>query len=237
MRAIFILLLLANILFFGYQFFFMAKKNTEQNVSVGVQSNVEGPILELLVEQKEHRNLRNQMHKEPKVTVSQNDSRVETAEFCMMIGPYGELLQAEYALEHLEALGAHAHITPIDINDGEIYWVYLKPEASEKEALRRLYELQKKGIESHVIAKGNLANGISFGQFGDFAQAQAKSLEIKNEGYVVEIKMLPKVIQETWVVLSAGSAEKIDESVWLELLTKELGLEKRQNFCLGVASQ
>jgi hypothetical protein len=49
--------------------------------------------------------------------------------------------------------------------------------------------------------------------------------------------MLPKMIQETWVVIDAGFAEKIDESVWADLLTKESTLEKRQNFCLGVASQ
>jgi len=154
-----------------------------------------------------------------------------------MIGPYGQLLQAEYAVERLVALGAPAHIVPIEIKEGEIYWVFLKPEVSEKEALRRLYELQKKNIESYVITKGELANGISFGRFADYGEAEVRSTEIKQQGYEVHIKMLPKMIQETWVVIDAGFAEKIDEMVWSGLLTQESNLEKRQNFCLGVASQ
>ena len=64
-----------------------------------------------------------------------------------------------------------------------------------------------------------------------------RSTEIKQQGYEVHIKMLPKMIQETWVVIDAGFAEKIDEMVWSGLLTQESNLEKRQNFCLGVASQ
>jgi len=51
-----------------------------------------------------------------------------------------------------------------------------------------------------------------------------------------QIKIMPKTIQETWVVINAGFAEKIDSSVWEELIRKQKGLEKRQNYCLGVAS-
>lgn len=154
-----------------------------------------------------------------------------------MLGPYGQLLQAEYAVERLSSLGVVARIAPVEIKDGESYWVYLKPEISEKEAVRRLYELANKNIESHIIAKGELTNGISFGRFADYVEAEARSAEIKKQGYEPEIKMLPRVIQETWVVVDSGFAEKIDESVWADLITKESGLEKRQNFCLGVASE
>jgi hypothetical protein len=80
-------------------------------------------------------------------------------------------------------------------------------------------------------------SGISFGRFADQAAAEAKSSDIKKQGYDPEIKMLPKMIQETWVVIDSGFAEKIDETVWVDLISKEPGLEKRQNFCLGVASQ
>lgn len=238
MRAIFILLLAANLAFFGYQYFFAAKNEAAPNVKTKTAVSVQGDGLRLLAEQEGVAELPTRA--KPKVNAESQAAVSEdkpNAEFCTMIGPYGQLLQAEYAVERLIALGAAAHITPVEIKEGESYWVYLKPEMSEKEALRRLYELQKKNIESHIIAKGELTNGISFGRFADYAEAEAKSAEIKNQGYEVEIKMLPKMIQETWVVIEAGFAEKIDETVWVDLLTKESGLEKRQNFCLGVASR
>ena len=40
----------------------------------------------------------------------------------------------------LVALGAAAHITTVEIKEGESYWVFLKPEVSEKEALRAHWE-------------------------------------------------------------------------------------------------
>lgn len=236
MRAIFILLLLTNVAFFGYQYFFADENDvvvSQKNKAAAIPG---GDQLQLLAEQEGVLVPRTKIHAEAKVGAPVVGEK-QNAEFCTMIGPYSQLLQAEYAVEHLVALGVAAHITPVEIKEGESYWVYLKPEVSEKEALRRLYELQKKNIESHIITKGELANGISFGRYADYVDAEARSAEIKKQGYEVDIKMLPRMIQETWVVVEAGFAEKINETVWVDLLAKESALEKRQNFCLGVASQ
>lgn len=236
MRAIFILLLLTNVAFFGYQYFFADENDvvvSQKNKAAVIPA---GDQLQLLAEQEGALVPRTKIHAEAKVGAPVVGEK-QNAEFCTMIGPYSQLLQAEYAVEHLVALGVAAHITPVEIKEGESYWVYLKPEVSEKEALRRLYELQKKNIESHIITKGELANGISFGRYADYVDAEARSAEIKKQGYEVDIKMLPRMIQETWVVVEAGFAEKINETVWVDLLAKESALEKRQNFCLGVASQ
>lgn len=237
MRAIFILLLAGNLAFFGYHYFFAVKNEAVSEVSEVADVAVKGDGLKLLVEQMDASVLQARARPEAKVELPVISNENSNAEFCTMIGPYSQLLQAEYAVERLVSLGAVAHITPIEIKEGESYWVYLRPEVSENEALRRLYELQKKNIESHVITKGELTNGISFGRFADYVDAEARSNEIKKQGYEVDIKMLPKTIYETWVVIDAGFAEKIDEAVWVDLLTKESTLEKRQNFCLGVASQ
>lgn len=236
MRAIFILLLAGNLAFFGYHQFSAVKNETTPQVNaVQVAGSVEG--LQLLTEQADTSMLQVRVRPKLKAEATSAGSETTDAEFCTMIGPYSQLLQAEYAVERLVALGAAAHITTVEIKEGESYWVFLRPEVSEKEALRRLYELQKKSIESHVIAKGELTNGISFGRFADYVDAEARSNEIKQQGYDADIKMLPKMIRETWVVINTGFGEKIDETVWVDLLTKETTLEKRQNFCLGVASQ
>ncbi|WP_049630933.1 SPOR domain-containing protein [Cellvibrio sp. pealriver] len=235
MRAIFIFLLAANFIFWGYHYWDLGgteggiKKVSEpkQSTSIGAEKLL--LLAERVNEEKSHgaRPLKKQ---------TTGAEEKADADLCTMIGPYNQLLQAEYALEHLVSLGIAAHITPVEIKEGELYWVYLPPEMSEREALRRLYELQSKGIESHIIAKGELTNGISFGRFADYVQAEARAAEIKNLGYGVDIKMLPKMIQEIWLVIEPGFDEKVGESVWATLLSKEYSLEKRQNFCLGVDS-
>ena len=235
MRAIFLVLLIANLAFFVQQHFFKSSDTTTsvRPVTSGVDETKNN--LQLLSEIGGVDGLRKQSS--PSVIEKHSESSVQSSELCTMIGPYEQLLQAEYAVERLNALGVNAHITPIEIQEGESFWVYSKPEMSEKEAVRRLYELQKKNIESHVITKGELTNGISFGRFSDYVEAEARLTEIKNQGYGAAIKRLPKTIQETWVVIDSGFAEKVDDSVWGDLLAKQSGLEKRQNFCLGVASQ
>lgn len=236
MRAIFILLLAANVLFFGYQYFFSEKSEIVASTEIKKNGQSEGNSLQLLSEGDGKSVSGSSSDRAPRRAGSDNNA-ASSQEFCTMLGPYGQLLQAEYAVERLSSLGVAARVTPVEIKEGESYWVYLKPEMSEKEAVRRLYELASKNIESHIIAKGELANGISFGRFAELSEAEAKQSEIKKQGYDPEIKMLPKMIQETWVVVDSGFAEKIDETVWADLITKESGLEKRQNFCLGVASQ
>lgn len=241
MRAIFLVLVIANLAFFIHQAFWKdgnvvtQEKHAEQVMSE-TKNNLQ-LLSELGADDRPAK--RADISKEVAVLTGSAPSSDSSrdGELCTMLGPYEQLLQAEYSVERLAALGASAHIVPVEIQEGESFWVYLKPEMSEKEAVRRLYELQKKNIESHIITKGELSNGISFGRFADYAEAEAKLSEVKNQGYEVFIKRLPKTIQEIWVVLDTGFAEKVDESVWLDLLSKQTNLEKRQNYCLGVASQ
>lgn len=238
MKAIFFVLLIANLAFFGHQLFLGEGSKSANVRQVEASPRSSQNNLQLLSELGEKNNLAKKA--DVQIVAVQGDTAASAAGnggLCTMIGPYGQLLQAEYAVERMNALGVVAHITPVEIQEGESFWVYLKPEMSEKEAVRRLYELQKKNIESHIITKGELTNGISFGRFADYAEAEIKLNEVKSQGYDVAIKRLPKTIQETWVVLDAEFAEKVGESVWVDLLSKQTALEKRQNYCLGVASQ
>jgi hypothetical protein len=158
------------------------------------------------------------------------------AERCELIGPFAELLHAEYLVERLTALEVVSSIRQVEIVDGKNYWVYLKPEMSEKEALRRLSEIQQaKAIDSYIIPSGELANGISFGQFVSEAEAKAKAEQILAQGYAAEIKEVPKSHNETWVEVREKVGQKINEEKWLSLLKEEKAIERRQNYCLGVA--
>ncbi|RYG05593.1 MAG: hypothetical protein EOO07_29900 [Chitinophagaceae bacterium] len=175
---------------------------------------------------------------EPKKKESEatSPSAVNNNEKCELIGPFAELLHAEYLVERLTALEVASAVKQVEIADGKNYWVYLKPEMSEKEALRRLSEIQQsKSIDSYIIPSGELANGISFGQFADEKEATDKAELIRAQGYAAEIKEVPKSHNETWVEVRQKVGQKISEEKWLSLLKEEKAIERRQNYCLGVA--
>lgn len=154
---------------------------------------------------------------------------------CTMVGPYIELLKAEYAVENLRALDIVAAVERFEVSGGEGYRVHQQPLASRKEALRRLHELQAAGIDSYVIPKGELENGISFGFYAGRSGAETRLAEIKALGYEVFLQEVMRTHEEIWVVLTAQEAAKVDGDLWVNIMKRAKGSEMRQNFCPGVA--
>lgn len=228
MRSIFFALVAINIVAFIVQLFIgssepmQAKAPPPQRVSGGA-------ALQLLEEVAGGSGL-NEKSRRAVASVSSAN-----ANMCTMVGPYAQLLHAEYLVERLAAMDVTAVVKSIEVPDSVGYWVYLPPEMSEKEAWRRLHEIQAKNIDSYIIPSGELANGISFGMFNDRGTAQARLEEIRMQGYRADLREVERTHNETWVTLGPGEAEKIDATVWVDLLNQQPGLEKRQNFCQGVA--
>lgn len=155
---------------------------------------------------------------------------------CTLVGPFDALLQAEYLVERLAAREVTARIEELEI-PGEIgYWVYLPPRETRRQAFNELREIQAKGIDSYVIPKGELANGISFGMFSQPALAKSRMEDMRSRGYAAEIKETPRIYRETWVVLAPGQSQYLDSAMWQQLLEGSEGVERRQNYCPPVAS-
>jgi len=233
MRLIFIVLLLGNVVFFLTQFF--GKSTPVDSKPAAVEHKNFGNLQTIAERNAKNKSTSKDIKKkEPEATES--SAPISDAEKCELIGPFAELLHAEYLVERLTALEVASTIKQVEIADGKNYWVYLKPEMSEKEALRRLSEIQQaKAIDSYIIPSGELANGISFGQFANEKEAADKAEQIRAQGYAAEIKEVPKSHNETWVEVRQKLGQKISEEKWLSLLKEEKAIERRQNYCLGVA--
>ena len=231
MKMIFIVLLVGNVAFFILQL--VGDKPAPDLVHSPTISGQQINNLQTLAERDSKISVRESQKKLPEIV--RPSSASGDGNQCQLIGPFAELLHAEYLVERLSGLGVAATVNHVEIAEGKNYWVYLKPEMSEKEALRRLYEVQSKAIDSYIIPSGELANGISFGQFGDSKEAEQKAEQIRNQGYAAEIKEIPKSHSEVWVEIKDKSEQKVGTEQWLDLLKEEKGIERRQNYCLGVA--
>lgn len=156
---------------------------------------------------------------------------------CTLIGPFDKLLRGEYFVERLAALDVKAEVQELEV-PGELgYWVYLPSLSSRKEAFDTLRQLQSKGIDSYVIPRGDLENGISFGMFSQEKLAKQRLEDMRSQGYDAELQAVERSYKEVWVVLEPGQSQQLDLESWQAVLADENGIERRQNYCPAVASE
>lgn len=156
---------------------------------------------------------------------------------CLLVGPFADQDLAQSLIQRLEALDLQPRLESLEVPEEPGYWVYLAPELSQKESLRRLHELQSKSIDSYIIPRGELALGISLGMFSRAELARQRREELEALGYDAKIQELSRSHREIWVSLPASQAAQVAEQFWAEFFSRHPELEKRQNFCPGVASE
>lgn len=177
------------------------------------------------------------MSERDRIRPEPSQSLEATQPLCTLVGPFPELLPAEYFVERLAALEVASAVQDVEIPGEVSYWVYLPPLDSRRQAFNRLRELQAKGIDSYVIPKGDLENGISFGMFSQADLAQRRLEDMRSQGYPAEQQEITRSYKETWVVLPPGQAGRLGPETWQQMLADGRGLERRQNFCPPVASE
>lgn len=172
----------------------------------------------------------------PSAVRVRRESPIENPSLCFMVGAFASQVDAKEFMARLAALDVLSFEHPVDLSAGEGYWVYLQPFANRDEARRRLAELQARGIDSYIIPKGELENGISLGVFTRRDLAEARLTELKRLGLPVNLYNIERSYREHWVMLGEAEEHKLDESVWATLLAENISLRRRQNLCSDVAS-
>ncbi|GAA5317897.1 MAG: hypothetical protein AseanaTS_31050 [Candidatus Pelagadaptatus aseana] len=229
MRWIFLTLVLANLAYFGVAYLsvgdaeFVEPSNQES-------SDIDlGESLVLLSELQESE-LQAMLAAKDRLRMTESEDQ-DGQSLCTLVGPFKEFLPAEYFSERLLSLDIAASVEQVEVPGQEGFWVYQEAQLSRKAALRRLYEFQAKGVDSYIIPRGELENGISFGIYPTRDEAELRQLEIAELGFTAEIKAAERSFEEIWLVLQPEEAAKADEELWLELLNPEDGVELLQNFC------
>lgn len=164
-------------------------------------------------------------------------ARLAEQPLCLLVGPFADQDGAQNLIQRLEALELHPRLESLEVPENPGYWVYLAPELSQKAALLRLHELQSKNIDSYIIPRGELALGISLGMFSRADLASQRRDELVALGYEAQIQELSRSHREIWVSLPPSQSAQVAEQFWVEFFSQHPELEKRQNFCPGVASE
>lgn len=160
----------------------------------------------------------------------------QIGDLCTLLGPFEEEYLGEDIVQRLQALQVNAALREVEMSGQMRYWVFLAPMDSRREALRKLRELQSAGIDSYVIPKGTLADGISFGIFSEPERAESLAEELRRKGIDVRTREEPQTYLERWVVLPPDGAEPLAEDFWTQLQREYPELDRRQNLCSEVNS-
>lgn len=160
----------------------------------------------------------------------------EGAELCTVIGPFNNLAQADILVEQLAGLGVRADLRKVEVPVKKNFWLYLDPLATKADAKKKLAELQDQGVDSYIIPKGDLVNGISIGLFVESYRAEIRKKELADLGYEVSVRVDVSTAEQSWVVAKAKEAVVVSPATWVKLLEGGDDVTYKQNYCSDVAS-
>lgn len=237
MRWVFVSLLGINALVFAWGVMFDSDQLSTVDVRESPFAYKGLPELQMLGEVGDIQAASGREKRAPSAAKSFDVSKIDSKTLCEMVGPFKDSAAAEDFTSRLSAIDIASSTKDLELPAGPGYWVYLKPAENRRAALRRLAELQARGIDSYVIPKGEVENGISLGMFSQENLAKARLAEMVAIGLEPYLDTIERTYRETWVMLNPGEERKMSNLTWDRVMEGLNHLERRQNFCLDVASQ
>ena len=233
MRWMVVALLLANIVTFGWYRY--ASPVSGGKVSAAVALRSQGEALQLLGGEADNAGAAaNDSVGEASMPVAPAAPTPAADAMCSMIGAFSEQISARQVRDRLRALSVAADIVEVPVTLRTDYWVHMGPYPSRERAMVALRELQQKGVDSFLIADGELENGISLGLFRQKASADALLKQRRAQGYAAAVREMPRTANELWVVIKEGS--DLADSVRRQLLAVSPGTEYRKNRCDAIVT-
>lgn len=229
MRLIFFFLAFVNLVIFGWGYFFVERASP---VADEVGRSVDPVVSSDKVKELNVRSLGQEANSLP----SESDEASEAPLLCHIVGPFSDSEESDNFIERLRSMNIRSEKHELELSVGMSHWLYLPPEASRKDALRKLAELQEQGIDSYVIPKGELANGISLGMFTKKKLADSQLKQIISKGWSPQVKEIDRTQLEVWVMVNHQDGQRLSDISWERVMDGFISKEIRKNFCLGVAS-
>lgn len=228
MRWLVLLLLVANIVYFGWELDRQSRSdvtNARSSLAVarGVKKLVlldelgsppaprteaEPPPEDVPAASRESEELVTQM---PDISVP--DVAAEAVEYsCFTFGPLPEEKHAVWLSDWFHARRGWAQSRTTQDPDRRLFWVYLA-QKSRSGADVVMADLQKKGIHDYrLINRGDLENSISLGLFSTQATVNERLKELKGKGYNPVVVPYSNLQQIYWLdVKIPASGSTVDE--------------------------
>jgi len=195
MRAIVLLLLIANVALLGWGL---------TREAPAPERAIAPPVLPIGVEAL-------QLLSEVSPLAARPASAADAGAICMRVGPLADSAAADDVVERAVSLGFAAYAEPVEIPGGPPdLQVHLPPLPSAEQASRAVRELDALGMEAYVVPRGQLAGAVSVGMFTALERAEVRRAEVAALGYPVRIAEIPRMRQVFDVRLRGRARESVD---------------------------
>lgn len=201
MPWIFLTLMLANIVYFGWNFI-SANQAPVRVLSTPVQQ--EGRPIVLLAERRQEAPVEQEQTPEEEKEVVAQPVIEMPAEQCFNVGPFQSPASAEGFSVRMGGKGFLARVEQRKA-EGKDYWIYVPPFTNRAKAEERLRELRSKGIESFIVGEGSFVNAISLGHFSKKELADAFRDKMTAAGVVAEYREMANEGRVSWVYVAPGA--------------------------------
>jgi hypothetical protein len=155
-------------------------------------------------------------------------------ELCQAFGPLDDLFTGQALVEKLKLYDMQTILQAVDQATGDSdYRIVIPPAKSPQDAFRKLRELKSANIDSYVITQGPDALGISLGLFSSQSGAQNASADLAADGYVTQVREIPRLLREFWVYgMTNNERLTVDAVIWEAILIEYPEIEQKMRLCL-----
>ena len=223
MRTFAVLLLLANLSYMGWNFYYPQKQN---NLMVRAPSRQASRTLQLLSE----------VRPAPLSEQSELTEQKEPSS-CISLGVFNNTDESDFLVTALLERGLQARAELLPTEETVNYRVYMPPFISDTAARQTLNELQQNNIESFIITTGEFSGGISLGLFSQQELALGLQESLAGQGFATSIEDIVTISNEIWVTIEGLSQVLLEGSELLDLLSGGLELEVIEKPCETFASR
>jgi hypothetical protein len=229
MRYLLILLLLVNVLLFGW----MATHPVTEEEKRLPPIAPDIAQLALLSEQQapESTPKEQAVHQE----VAKEGAKQEPLEIvrqCYTLGPMMNEKALEKLRSRLEEQGYSVQTRSIEQQETAGYWVYLPPYENRKQALKIAAELARKGIKDYyVVTDKEFRNAVSLGLFSDKGRANRRMAHIRTLGYQSRKMVRYRDRTYHWLDYDESSDNPLPEDVWSDLGSSKQKVQRLDRSC------
>lgn len=160
---------------------------------------------------------------------------------CFTIAKFSTIDDASSFIDELAEAAFSAEVTLSGDPLSSQYRVFIPPASSRGIATITLDSLSESlmaaelELETYLITRGMLENGIALGVFSELANAQAARDSVQGLGYAPEIEEIPRSTGEIQVQLQVLEQYASDNPAWPDLMVSVPNLSITENLCETIA--
>lgn len=234
MPWIFLTLMLANVVYFGWNFMQVGQAPSRPAMSMMPQ---EGARV-LLLSERPASPVANVTNEATAVTGAVQESLTPVSESvaitgapqCYTVGPF---TSSSVLMRFTERMKERRFSIRVDERKvaARDYWVYMPAFTTRSRADEKLAELRSKGIESFVVSDGPYTNAISLGHFSRKELAQSFRDKMAAAGLSVEYREVVESQASKWVYLSPARSKASLRAIIDEELLRDKALRREAAAC------